>query len=121
MATAPSAATIKERFPEFASVDDAAVDAAAATALTLSSVSPEATRYLTAHLLALNAQRGTGVAEPDGGDGIIMSEGVGSVRVGYKTQARDEGDVFFARTEYGRTFLALERRAPGFALRRRVF
>ena len=109
---APTAAAIKAKFPEFATLDDSAIEAAAATALELSTVSPTATVYLTAHLLTLQADAEEREGKVDGGLGEVKSEREGQKQVTYVTQSAEAGDSFYATTHYGRTFLALERRAP---------
>lgn len=77
-------------------------------------VKPLATLNCAAHLLAIGAEDS---ASPDGGSGVVISEGVGPKRVQYATQVGGSFDAdgkaaFFATTSYGRKFLSLETRTP---------
>lgn len=66
--------------------------------------------YLVAHLLHLDA------SDDDSGAGEIASQGVGPMSVRFVTQAERGSDAFYTRTEYGRRYLALARRAPTLAI-----
>lgn len=108
-----SAADVKARFPEFASVPDALVDAVyAESARQVGSNWREEHRddgrlYLTAHFLALEG-RGTSSGSASGGP--ITEITVGDVTEKYAS-AQSSGDVFgFKSTAYGQRFLNLRRR-----------
>ncbi len=109
---APLPAEIRDRFPEFLSevtYPDEVITALGTVALRISSVSQEAVTYLVAHLLTLEAEKSV---TPDGGSGVITSEGLGPKSASYMNQATDGREVFFERSAYGRMFLTLERRSP---------
>ena len=89
--------------------DDDQVEAAAVIAADLARSSTVVLLNATAHVLTLDDERG---GNSDGGSGEVRSEGEGDRMVTYLTQAKDEGDVFWAVTPYGRLVLALERRNP---------
>ena len=116
----PTAAQFRERFPEFtvASHPDAAITQAAETASRISAVSFEALLYLTAHVRTLDAEN---TAALDGGSGEVTAESVETRNVTYAKQAKDEGDVFFTRSSYGRMFKMLENRTPSRAMGIAVF
>ena len=106
-------------FPDepFASVSDAKVESYIEVALKIHTRDELATLYCTAHLLALDIERDEPTLEPDGGAGVVESEGIGPRQIGYVTQATgDKRRAFFAPTTYGRTFLVLEERHPKVAL-----
>ena len=111
--------SFRAKFPEFTTDNytDAAVARWIATARTIHDRSLEATGFLTAHLLTIaNADGVLGgspnVAVPDGGAGEVRSETIGPKTIDYMTQARGDGEAFYTRTSYGRTFLEIERRNP---------
>lgn len=106
-----SATDLRERFPEFAAAtfSDAHLSQALRTAKEISSVSSEATLYCAAHILTLRADE---AAKQDGGSGIVAQERIGPKWTMYRTQARQERDVFFATSSYGRMVLTLESRNP---------
>ena len=110
-----SLATFRERFPEFSDLDDGRVRPMLEAAKEIHSLSIAATLYLAAHLITLDLkERAIGVDE---GAGVVISESIGPKKVTYKTQAEREGEVFFARTPYGRMFLTLRRPATAFSVR----
>lgn len=118
----PTTTQFRERFAEFADpaqYADDLVQSMLDAAYQLSAVSTEATLYLTAHLVTIDAER----AEPlDGGSGEIASESVGGRAVSYLTMAKEAGgEVFYTRTYYGRTFMALQQRTPARAFSARIF
>ena len=112
MATAPSPAEFREYFGEFGNptaYPDTDITKATNRAIAISSVSLEALRYLIAHELALGKEASV---DPDGGSGEVASESIGPRSVSYASQSERPKDVYFTRTSYGRTFLALESRIP---------
>ena len=111
-------AGFRTQFPELdaAVATDVAVERALEEALELHSLSPRATLFCTAHLLTLEADRVSGKQRR----GEIAASGAGPLRASYRTQADNGWEAFFTRTEYGRRFLLLERRTPGFAIGARV-
>ena len=102
-------AQVRARFPEFGATDfpDSDVQSEIAAGQELHSEDTEAALFVVAHLLALREER---TAEPDGGSGEVVSDGVGPRQASYMSQASNGHEVFFSTTSYGRTFLALERR-----------
>ena len=105
----------REEFPEFDDVIDQSVETWLGHAAEIHSLSKTATLYLAAHLVALDREESGQVV--DHGAGVITSETIGPKSVTYMNQARSGDEVFFARTEYGRLFLTLERRATAFSAR----
>ena len=103
------AAAVRAKIPELTvqAYPDAAVTAAIGTAKQIAAATDEIWLHCTAHLLVL--PRTTVV---DGGRGEVKSELEGPKQVQYMTQARDERDVFFSTTAYGRLVLMLEERSP---------
>ena len=101
-------AEFKSQYAEF-SVADGLIQRAITTAENIWSLSDEGTGLVAAHLLALHSDQ---QAEPDGGLGIVKSERIGPRQVAYQNQARDNPDVFFATTPYGRLFLTLRDHTP---------
>ena len=107
-ATAPSVATFRARFPEFtdALYSDTLVGHAITDSERLYRFNDEARLYCMAHLLVLTKEQGL---SPDGGSGVVASERIGARAVTY---VQDDKDGFYARSSYGRMFLALEARNP---------
>ena len=112
-ATRPTVAVVQATFTELASVSQAVVEAAIATAESLSSASTESWLYCTGHVLALLDQN---TGEADGGSGEVMSEKIGPKLTSYKTQAKGNREAFFTQTSYGRMVLTLEKRNPEIVL-----
>ena len=120
----------REQFPDtlaFRNVAQADIEKALAEAMMLHAKRNLATLYCAAHLLALEHEHYDGLRRrkdaPDGGAGVIASEGIGARRISYLTQlgANSEGwKSFFATSPYGRHFLALEARTPGAMIGARV-
>ena len=109
--TTVTAAQFKARFPELVTgLSDLNITGYITLACELSAVSKNAILYLAAHLYVLEKEEGAG--EIDGGSGEITAETMGRKIYQYKTMAESGRDVFYTRTMYGRTFLALERRSP---------
>ena len=108
----------REQFPEFPTnkVEDSAIERVLEEALELHSLSKRATLFCAAHLLTLETDRAAGLNRR----GEIASGGAGPLRASYRTQADNGWEAFFTRTEYGRRFLILEQRTPGFAIGARV-
>ena len=115
-------AGFRSRFPAFQSTADADVMNALDEAMSIHNVRALATLFLVAHLLTLNAHVTAGTAA----SGEVESEGAGPLRVTYVTQAESGGrgagsrEAFYTRTEYGRRFLNLEKRAPRSAIGARM-
>lgn len=105
----PGLPAFRSAFPELSGRADADVSRMIDVAYQMSAVKTDATLYLAAHLLAIDAENTGGI---DGGSGEIASEtSVGGKLATYKTMAEKSGlDVFYSRTSYGRMFLAMERR-----------
>ena len=108
-------AWFREEFPEFDDVADSAVNVWLGHAAEIHSLSETATLYLAAHLVALDGEDSVG--QVDGGAGVITSETIGPKSATYMTQARSGDETFFARTQYGRLFLTIERRVTAFSAR----
>lgn len=88
---------------------DDVVQALLDTAKSMSNFSEDATYYLAAHLLTLwNLEGGTKAMVDDRG-GIIVGETIGPKALQFKSQARDNRDVFYLRTPWGRLYLQLRR------------
>ena len=106
----PTVVEFREQFPEFVAADypDATVERFIEVAAFIHNVRQIAHLYLTAHLLKLEDGRDAGAAASS----EVQSEGAGPLRVTYKTQAEDGDEAFYTRTEYGRTFLTMEKRTP---------
>ena len=113
-------ADFREMFPEFGVADytDDVVVGWIETARAIHALSDRALIWCAAHLLALDRDEGR---ETDGGAGIIQSESIGPMRLTFQTQAKDQREVFFSRTSYGRMFLQLEHRTPAMAMAVRVY
>ena len=108
-------------FPE-TTYPDATVEARIKEARLIHAVRKLATLYLTAHLIAIDAEN---TGEPDGGSGVVTSEKIGPRQVDYATQAggteRSKARrAFFATTSYGRRFLMLADTSPRAAIGARV-
>ena len=104
----------RTQFPELAGKSDDAVTRASRFALELSSNTQQQLYLCTAHVVVLDAERQD---TPDGGSGVVVSEGEGGARVAYLTQAQTGNEdaakrAFYASTFYGRMLLALEDRSP---------
>ena len=118
---APTATEFRTRFGEFADTaayPDADITAAIATARQIFAATREGTLYLTAHLLALAPEY---TAPLDGGSGEVSGESVGGRQVSYQVMAKDASEVFYTRTSYGRSFLALRKQAPARVVSARVW
>ena len=121
MASGPTPLEFRARFPEFVANDypDALIERAVGLARRLAAAAGmEAVYWLTAHWLSLEGERNV---SPDYGSGLVTSETVGPRTVSYMAEARDDAQVFYARTVYGRAYLALERRAPARVMSVRVY
>ena len=106
-----TAAQLKARFPGVGGdLSDAQITALIRIACQISNVSPDALAYLTAHLVVCEREEGQLVI--DGGSGVVTSETQGRKTLQIQNMNRDEAEAYYARTHYGRTFLALETRAP---------
>lgn len=110
---APTVATVRSRFAEFASRTDTEIQQAAASALAISAVSEEATLHLTAHLLALSGEQ---TGEADGGAGEVNSEATGSRSVSYAPMAETGVMTWWTTTPYGRIAWMLQAASPAFAV-----
>ena len=117
---APTASSIKARFPEFASLADARIEALIAEGASYVSESwietdyTIAYNYVVAHLLlregALDAS-GSVVSQ----SGPVQSESLGDASVTY-AGVRSNGlgdDMMFSTTEYGRRYLSLKKKNFG--------
>ena len=108
----------RQRFPEFSEVENQPVENAVEEAALLHTALPLATLYCAAHLLALNKLQSDAVVS----GGEIVSENSGPVGAQYVSQAEamsagaGSRDAFYTSTNYGRRFLALEKRSPGAAI-----
>ena len=107
----------KARFPTFTQ-SDAAIEDALEEAKAIHDKRALATLFLVAHFLTLDA----GIADGTVASGEVESEGAGPLKTAYVTQAESGGrgtgsrEAFYTRTEYGRRFLNLEKRTPGFVI-----
>ena len=116
--TTVTVGSFRDMFPAqiFTSISDDEIDAALKVALRLHAIDSLATLYCAAHILAVMAEANNDLT-PDGGSGVVSSEGIGPQSQQFITQA--EGDnrrAFYATTSYGRMFLALEERVPRVAM-----
>ena len=111
----------RAKFPEFttAAYTTATVNARIAEARAIHDIRKTAVLYLTAHLLALDAEA-TGAL--DGGSGVVVSEQIGPRRVSYLTQSKggEAIRVFCETTSYGRLFNALVASSPRGSIGARV-
>ena len=118
---APTVAEFRAQFPASfldPTYPDATVEARIAEARQIHAVRKLATIYLTAHLLAVDAEA-TGAL--DGGSGVVKSEGEGPRKVTYQNQSDGMPNrAFFATTSYGRRYLALVASSPRGAIGARV-
>ena len=103
-------AGFRQQFPEFpaSSIDDDAVERWLAVAKTIHATRETCTLYCAAHLIELERLRAAGT--PARGETTMQR--AGSITSVYKAQADTDGDAYFTRTEYGRTYLILEKRTP---------
>lgn len=122
----PTASKFREQFPEFTEQDYPAevVTRWITAAGYIHSISERGWLLLTAHLLSIAKADGAldGVAEPDGGQGLVITDTLGqkTQQFSYGAGMR-EGQEFYKRTFYGRTFLEIARRRPGKAIGVRVY
>ena len=118
---APTVAEFRAQFPTaflVATHPDALITSRIGEARQIHGVRKLATLYLTAHLLAVD---GEATGAPDGGAGVVKSEGIGPRKVAYLTQADGMPNrAFFATTSYGRRYLALVASSPRGAIGARV-
>ena len=118
---APTVAEFRSQFPTtflVATHSDALITSRIGEARQIHAVRKLATLYLTAHLLAVD---GEATGAPDGGAGVVSSEGIGPRKVTYLTQAdKAPNRAFFATTSYGRRYLALVASSPRGAVGARV-
>lgn len=108
----------RDLFPEFSMSTDNAVRQSLATANTMWRGSAMGQTYLAAHLMALSIRsvhdNEMGASE-NGGE--ITGVQIGDHRLNFLPQAvnkkNESGsrDTFFTRTEYGRTFLEIQKRS----------
>lgn len=96
-------ATFRTLFPELSGTADDVVQRNLDAALDIHDTSARATLYLTAHLSTV----------PVAGDtpGEITSETIGPKAAAYRPQAESGDESFYTRTEYGRRYLTLAKRA----------
>ena len=105
-------ADFKTEFEEFTSLNDRLVENLIDQAGLISRINAFTIKYCTAHLCALESERGSDGA-PDGGSGVIKQERLGPKAVSYKTLSdNDVRKAFFDTTFYGRRVLAIEMRNP---------
>ena len=123
---APTVAEFRAQFPTafpVATHPDTLIEARISEARQIHAVRKLATLYLTAHLIAVDAEN---TGKPDGGSGVVTSEKIGPRTVNYATQAgggregTDKRRAFFATTSYGRRFLVLADTSPRAAIGARV-
>ena len=109
----PTISEFRTRFGEFSDAavyPDALIQNALTVAKSISVVSVEGFKYLTAHLVIVMKEEETGAM--DGGSGEVSSESSSAQSMSYMTMAEESREVFFTRSSYGRTFMLLESRAP---------
>ena len=117
----------RSEFPEFTEDDypDSVVSRWIGVASEISDISSRATIYLAAHFISLNYTPSDGetVLEADGGIREVKREEAGPLEVEYfpSSETTNTSDRYasenFDRTEYGRIFVTLERRATAFSVR----
>ena len=96
-------------FPEFAAVPDAQVDFAFEVANEITCASDNAKLFLCAHIVSLRVNEGVGStgSEETQGSGFAVVQQVGDLRAEYVAPRPEDAD--FARTPYGRQYLALSK------------
>ena len=120
MATEVTATTFKARFTVFSTVADAVVDEAiteaerwvSANAYGSRDRADDAIRYLTAHILTLDAQANaaaTAAGSGSGPSGPVSSMSGLSASVSYAVPS-SASDDWFSSTTWGQRFLSIERR-----------
>jgi len=97
----------REYFPELSGHADDAVERALIVAREMHGLRDKATLYCAAHLIAID----DGIPQPDGGQGEVIAESVGSQASRYMAMAESGRQTFFTTTSYGRVFLELELRS----------
>lgn len=124
-ALAADLVSFRGMFPEFDRVKKEVLIRSFATGEALFRGRGVARLYLVAHLLelALRTSYGTGLDVSEHG-GEVTSVQIGDHRLSYMSQAVSTGkgsrEVFFTRTEYGRTFLEIQKRTGLFTFGARV-
>ena len=111
-------ADFRAQFPEFDGMDEPVVLQWLETARDIHALSDRALIWCAAHLIVLDRDEERQI---DRGTGEVEEDRAGPKRVRFRAQTRDERDTFFTRTRYGRMFLQLERRTPGYAMGVRVY
>lgn len=122
--TPPTASDIKDRFPEFADVADARIEAVIAEAvsyvseLILERDYAVAYKYIVAHLLVREGALDTGNEATALAPGAVQSESLGDASVTYASGgAGSSNDALAAlglgTTEYGRRYLILMKKNFG--------
>ena len=109
MATKPTSAQFRAEFSELGTLTDGDVESAILDATELDDTSDRCLLYATAHCGVI--RKAESQASPDGGSGLIRSEGEGPQRVGYMNP---EGATaaWWGRTSYGRMVLEMRRVSP---------
>ena len=109
MGTVPSVEQVRAAFSALTqeAYPDADVEMAAATAGAMwGGTTDVMLLWLTAHLAVVGKLQ---KPRADGGSGVIRSQRVADMSVTYEMQAKRDGDAFYLRSEYGRTFLEMLR------------
>lgn len=126
----PTPAEFRAQFPEFdlQEYPDDVVERWIAAAGHIFAVSRLPWLFLTAHLLVIAKEDGAlkGVAEADGGKGVIQVKRIGkkSITYGFGTQAGGspmDHDNFYDRSSYGRVFRQMRNAAPSVGIKARIF
>lgn len=109
-------ATIKARFPEFATVDDSKIQIFIDDAILILNETFWGTKYdlgvsyLAAHFLSLALSSEAGAASAIG---AVSSRAVDGVSISYSTMTpENHGDAYYSSTMYGQRYLALRRTLP---------
>ena len=103
-----TAEQVRSEFPELSFTDDF-IQSQIDLAYRITNINRDATLYCVGHLLTISNER-TGVQ--DGGFGEVVKEAQAGQEITYMAQARNEREVFFSTTSYGRMVLLLESRSP---------
>lgn len=109
MAVTVTVAGFREEYSEFSDTSDTDVQKWLDRALLLHSVNEDCVYALCAHLLTLEDEP---FEDQVGGSGEITSVQTGPRWTQYMTQAKENREVWFSRTRYGRFYLAMSRRLP---------
>lgn len=120
----PTASNFRTEFPEFTAQDypDPIVERHIKRAGYIHSVTKQGWLLLTAHLLTIAKADGAldGVAEPDGGQGLITEDTIGDKTKRFSHTGK-KGMEFYKRSSYGRLFVEVSKRNAASRIGVRVY